>query len=258
MTRIFVLTGTILLLLSPPLKGQNQYNFHQFGNETADFLQQPLKWNRNDWLRLGLAGAGTFLAMQIDQPVREAMMKDRGYVKSVPVELGRLWGDTFSTAAFAGGFALHGLLADDRASGKIGFEIAQSALYAGGITTIMKALLGRARPFTEKGRSEFQPFAIMNDDYHALPSGHSTLAFALSTVLSRNAGSPTLKVIAYLPAALTAFSRIYQDYHWTSDVLLGGIIGYAVATWVVDQHESKESPVSVTSVYPLTIRIVLN
>ena len=240
------------------LPAQNRYDFSRFGNETVDFIKQPLRWEGNDWLKVGLATAGTALVMQLDQPVRDAMMKDRSYYKSTPIEVGRLWGEYYTIGAVAGGFALHGILAGDRSTQKVAFEIAQSALYAGGITAIFKLALGRARPFTNQGTAEYQPFTIFDDAYYSLPSGHTTLAFALSTVLSRNAGSPAFKIIAFLPAALTAFSRIYQDYHWTSDCVLAGIIGYAVATWVVDQHDRKDLPVSVSSVYPLTIRIVLN
>lgn len=258
MKRIFYSVLALILAWTSIVPAQNRYNFSQFGNETADFIKQPLRWEGNDWLKLGLATAGTVLVMQLDEPVRDAMLKDRSYYKSTPIEFGRLWGDYYTTVALAGGFALHGVLAGEKSTQKVAFEIAQSALYAGGVTAALKLLLGRARPFMNKGTSEFQPFTILDDDFHSLPSGHTTLAFALSTVLSRNAGSPALKIIAFLPAALTAFSRIYQDYHWTSDCLLGGIIGYVVATWVVDQHDGKEPPVSVSSVYPLTIRIVLN
>jgi len=249
---IFVLSCTAIL------PAQNRFNFSQFGNETVEFIRQPLHWEGNDWLRLGLATAGTVLVMQLDQPVRDAMLKDRGYYKSFPIEFGRRWGDNFTTIAAAGGFALHGILAGNRSTRKVAFEIAQSALYAGGITAALKLALGRARPFTNRGAFVYQPFTIFDDAYYSLPSGHTTLAFALSTVLSRNAGSPPLKIIAFLPAALTALSRVYQDYHWASDCVLAGIIGYAVATWVVDRHDRNESPVSVSSVFPLTIRIVLN
>jgi hypothetical protein len=255
-TRIGILF--CLLLVPSCLFPQNRYDLSQFGNETADFIKQPLEWKSSDWLRLGLAGASTFLAMQIDEPVRDALMKDLDYRKSAPVEFGRLWGETYVTVLVAGGFALHGALAQDNSTKKVGFEVVQAALYAGGITTVLKAALGRSRPFTERGAFNLRPFTILDDDFHSLPSGHTALAFALSTVLSRNADSRTLKIIAFLPAALTAFSRVYQDFHWTSDCLLGGIIGYAVATWVVDQHDRKDSPVRITSVYPLTIRIVLN
>jgi membrane-associated phospholipid phosphatase len=251
---------TILLFIIPQsfLFAQNRYNFSQFGNETADFIKQPLKWDGDDWLTLGAVGAGTILVMQIDQPVRDALTKNQSYRNSFPVKFGKLWGETYTTAAVAGAFALHGLLANAHSSNKVGFEIAQAALYAGGITTVLKAVIGRARPYTNKGPADYQPLTIFDDGYHSLPSGHSTLAFALSTVLSRNARSGALKILAYLPAVLTVFARESEDEHWTSDCILGGIIGYASATWAIDRHDQNDTRVTVSSIYPLTISINLN
>lgn len=246
------------MLCSPYLRAQNSLSFKQFGDETADFIKQPTRWDGNDWLKLGLAGAGTFLVMQFDQPVRDGVMKDRSYYDSAPIRFGKFWGETYSTAVFAGAFGLHGMLTNNNSTKKVGFEIAQAALYSGGITTILKLALGRARPYTNEGSTKYLPFTIMDDGFHSLPSGHCTLAFALSTVLSRNVDSRALKALVFVPAALTAFSRIYQDYHWASDCVLGAVIGYVVATWVVDLHDSKDSPVHISGIYPLTIRINLN
>jgi len=258
MRRRLLIALLLWIICVPFLFAQNRYNFSQFGNETIEFIKQPTRWEGNDWIRIGLVGAGTFLVMQVDQPIRDAVMKDRSAYNSTPVKFGKLWGETYSTAIFAGAFGLHGLLTDNNSTKKVAFEIVQAALYSGGITTILKAAIGRARPYTDKGAGNYQPFTILDDGLHSLPSGHATLAFALSTVLSRNADSKTLKVLAFVPAALTAFSRIYQDYHWASDCVLGAVIGYVVATWVVDLHGSKETPVHLTGIYPLTIRINLN
>jgi hypothetical protein len=248
----------LILACESSLLSQNKYNFVQFRDETVDFIKQPAKWDGNDWLKLGLIGAGTFLVMQVDQPIHDAVMRDQSYYKSFPVELGKLWGETYSTAIFAGAFGLHGILTDDKATKKVGFEIIQAALYSGGITSVLKFAFGRARPFMNKGSADYQPFTLLDDGFHSFPSGHTTLAFALSTVLSRNAQSSALKVLAFVPAALTMFSRVYQDYHWTSDCLLAAAIGFVVATWVVDLHDQKESTVQVSSICPLTIRIMLN
>ena len=263
-TRIILMRRRIVVMFLLPLLSvsslfsQNRYNFTQFKDETIDFLKQPTKWEGNDWLKLGLFSAGTFLVMQTDQPIRDAVMKDRNYVQSVPVKFGKLWGETYTTAVVAGAFGLHGLLTQNNSTKKVGFEIAQAALYSGGITGLLKFAVGRARPYTNKGAATYHPFTLWDDGFHSFPSGHSQLAFALSTVLSKNVDSRVLKVLAFVPAAMTVFSRVYQDYHWTSDCIASAIIGYVVATWVVDQHDGKESPVQLTGVYPLTIRINFN
>lgn len=245
---------SLLLFSGSSLFAQNKYNFSQFGHETGTFFKQPLHWEGSDWLKLGLMGAGTILAMQADQPVRDAVLKDQRYYKSVPIEAGRIWGDIYMPMALFGGFAFHSLITDDIGTRKIAYEIGQASLYAAAITYTMKFAFGRARPYKNEGANMFHPFTITDDGFHSLSSGHATIAFVLSTVLSRNAHSGFLKAVAYVPAVFTVVSRVYQDKHWVSDNLLGAAVGYFVATWVVDQHENNESVIS--SAYPLSIRIV--
>jgi membrane-associated phospholipid phosphatase len=254
------IASVVLLLITCQysLFSQNKYNFTQFRDETFDFVKQPARWEGNDWLKLGIVGAGTFLVMQADRPVRDAVMRDQSYYNSAPVIFGKMWGDNYTTLVVAGLFAARGLLTNDNSTKKVGFEIIQAALYSGGITAILKVVAGRARPYTNEGPADYRPITMLDDGFHSLPSGHTTLAFALSTVLSRNVHSTALKVLAYVPAALTAFSRVYQDYHWVSDCVLAAVIGYVSAAWIVDLHDQKDSPVHVSSIYPLTIRISLD
>ncbi len=239
----------------------NKYNFSQFGNETWSFVKQPAKWDGNDWLKLGLAGAGTFLVMQADQPIRDAVLRDNNkYYYSVPMEGGRMWGELYMPGLLFGGFAAYSLLTDDIGTRKIAYEIGQASIYAGLLTQALKISIGRARPYVGTGSKSFRPFSSFSfiKNYQSLPGGHSTVAFVLSTVLSRNAKPVWLKVLAYVPAVLTFTSRVYQDQHWTSDDFLGAVLGYSVATWVVDQHERNESRVHVSSIFPLTISVTLN
>lgn len=255
----FLLSLLLLFICETAVFAQNTYNFSQFGDETWSFIKQPTRWEGSDWLKLGLMGAGTFLAIKTaDQPIRDAVLRDQRYYKSVPIEGGRVWGEVYMPMALFGGFALHSLITDDVGTRKIAFEIGQASLYAATITYTMKFVFGRARPYTNEGANTFRPFTLVDDGFHSLSSGHATIAFVLSTVLSRNAHSGFLKVLAYVPAAFTVVSRVYQDQHWVSDNLLGAAVGYFVATWVVDHHEQEDSRIQMSSVYPLTIRIMLN
>jgi membrane-associated phospholipid phosphatase len=238
---------------------RNKYNFSQFGNETWSFIKQPTKWDGSDWLKLGLTGAGTFLVMQADQPIRDAVLKDQRYYKSVPIEFGRLWGELYAPVLLFGGFAIHSVLTDDVGTRKIAYEIGQASLYAGVTTYLLKMVIGRARPYVNEGSKSFHPFSSLffKQDYQSLPGGHNAVALVLSTVLSRNAKPVWLKGIAYVPAVLTFVSRVYQDQHWTSDDFLGAAVGFFIATWVVDQHENNKSMIEISSAFPLSIRIPL-
>ncbi|TSA25448.1 MAG: phosphatase PAP2 family protein [Ignavibacteriales bacterium] len=247
----------VLILLSSQSFAQNKYDISQFYNESIHFVKQPLNWEGSDWLKLGLVSAGTILAMQADQPIRDAVLRDQSFNGTVPELIGRYWGRGYATIFFAGAFGLHGLITDDQTTKKIGFEIVQATIYAGAITQFLKMTLGRARPYTNEGTRNYHPFSLWNDDYHALPSGEVTLAFSLSTVLSKNSKSDLLKIICYLPAVLTMASRVNRDMHWSSDTFLAAAIGYFVGDWVTNLHERQESAVEISAVYPLTIRIKL-
>jgi membrane-associated phospholipid phosphatase len=191
-----------------------------------------------------------------DEPVRDAVLRDRRYFKSVPIEAGRMWGEVYSPVLFFGGFAIHSLLTDDIGTRKVAYEIGQASLYTGIITYLLKVGIGRARPYVNEGATSFHPFSsLFNTDTHAYPGGHNAVALVLSTVLSRNARPLWLKALAYVPAALTFVSRIYQDQHWTSDDFAGAALGYLVATWVVDIHERQESPVTVSGTNRISISI---
>jgi membrane-associated phospholipid phosphatase len=260
MRHTFLLCLLLLIICESSLLAQNKYNFAQFGNETWSFIKQPTKWEGSDWLKLGLLGAGTFLVMQADQPVRDAVLRNQQYYKSVPIEFGRMWGEFYTPVLLFGGFATHSLLTEDLGTRKIAYEIGQASIYAGVTTHLLKMIIGRARPYVDEGARSFHPFSslLFKEDYQSLPGGHNTVAFVVSTVLSRNAKPVWLKGLVYLPAVLTFISRVYQDQHWTSDDFLGAAVGYFIATWVVDLHEREESRIRLSSVYPLTIRIVLN
>jgi membrane-associated phospholipid phosphatase len=262
----------LIFVCETSLFGQLKYTFSQFGNETWEFVKQPTKWDGNDYLKLGLVGAGTFIIMETaDQPVRDAVLRDgrfdtngktipgsQRYYKSFPIEFGRMWGELYAPIVLFGGFAIHSLITDDIGTRKIAYEIGQASLYAGAVTYLLKLAIGRARPYMNEGPTSFHPFSsLINTDYQSLPGGHNVIAFALSTVLSRNAGPVWLKVLAYVPAGLTFVSRVYQDRHWTSDDFLGAALGYFTATWVVDQHEQVERRIQISSLFPLTISIAL-
>lgn len=249
----------LILICESSLFGQQKFSFSQFGNESWDFIKQPTKWDGSDWLKLGLVSAATILLIHTaDQPIRDVVLRNQQFYNSLPIKIGNMWGDWYPTVIIGSAFALHGLLDDNSPSKKIAFEVVQAGIYTEILTQIIKHSFGRSRPYKELGSTSFKPFSFLGWDFTSMPAGHTTWAFSLSTVLSRNFKPVWLKVLAYIPAALTFVARIYQDHHWTTDNFVGAALGYFVATWVVDQHEKKEFMVEVTSGFPLTIAIPLN
>ncbi len=238
------------------LFAQNKYDVTEFKDETIQFVEQPLNWEVGDWLKFGLVAGATVAATQADQPVRNIVQRNPGYLNSVPIQAGYYWGVGYPTAILGVGFGLTGWLDDYTPLKKIGFEIIQATAYAELTKSLFTYSVGRSRPYNNKGPGVFRPFDLLDGAYQSFPGGHATAAFALSTVLAENTNSIWLKILCYVPAGLTDVARVYEDSHWTSDQVFGTAIGIFVASWVVNQHKpGKKSRVKISSVYPPSVSV---
>ena len=65
--------------------------------------------------------------------------------------------------------------------------------------------------------------------HFAFPSGHTTTAFMVFTLLALNFKRPAIQVVCSLAASLVGFSRIYLMIHWITDVLAGASLGIGIA-----------------------------
>jgi membrane-associated phospholipid phosphatase len=106
---------------------------------------------------------------------------------------------------------------------RVGFVFVAVAL-PGLIVTIVKRLIGRARPYAWEtgGPLNFEPFR-WSSEFASLPSGHGTTAFAAAFAIG--ALYPRLRVALWTLAGLIAMSRVAVSAHYPSDVLAGALIG---------------------------------
>lgn len=93
------------------------------------------------------------------------------------------------------------------------------------VTETIKYTVGKTRPRT--GRREYKPFS----GHKSFPSGHTTGAFSLATAIAHH--YPDYKVYAYGWATLVAISRLYEDAHWASDVVVGAAVGHYTTRWTM-------------------------
>lgn len=111
----------------------------------------------------------------------------------------------------------------------------QASITGSVITTSVKYLAGRRRPYsypsTEEAKPTFKgPFSRTPDGNsfnNSFPSGHTTVSFAIATVFaSEYRDKPVIPVLAYSLATLVGVSRIGENQHWTTDVFAGAAIGF--------------------------------
>jgi membrane-associated phospholipid phosphatase len=110
------------------------------------------------------------------------------------------------------------------------------ALWTGviGVTifaTIVKRVLGRARPRSEHAGKFLGPSFRHGNYRESFPSSHSASALAYSTVLAM--AYPQAAVTFWALGLTCAVLRYLMDAHWPSDVLAGIALGYlaGVVSW---------------------------
>lgn len=130
-------------------------------------------------------------------------------------------------AAYAGG-----RLAKAPALSRSAAHVGAALLAAGAANGALKYILGRERPSTTADNARFAPFTADNR-WQSFPSGHTTVAFSLAASVSEEARRPWVTALTYGGAALVGWSRVYEDKHWTSDVVGGALVGIAAGRGTV-------------------------
>lgn len=101
-----------------------------------------------------------------------------------------------------------------------GLHMAFSLLMSHLVVAACKKVLPRRRPYQVldnvlTGRK------LLKDP--SFPSGHSTAAFCIATVLSM--AIPAVTPVFIILAAMVSFSRVYLGLHYPSDVVVGALLG---------------------------------
>ncbi len=112
--------------------------------------------------------------------------------------------------------------------------------------TAIKVVAGRNRPSDVKPQSHFtgpQGYFKHQGTNSSFPSGHTALAFASATILTRETGNnPWIGVPAYLTAGAVGFSRVYVERHWLTDTFFGAALGYGIGSLVENRrHRDKRA-----------------
>ncbi|MFL5575689.1 MAG: phosphatase PAP2 family protein [Gemmatimonadaceae bacterium] len=118
-----------------------------------------------------------------------------------------------------------------------------------GVVTVAKILAGRARPYVDLEDPRDFGFGrgLRHEEYRSFPSGHTVMAFSAAAAVTSETSRwwPSSRwyvgPLMYGGASLVGASRMYNNKHWASDVLVGAAVGTFSGLKVVRYHHSHPS-----------------
>jgi hypothetical protein len=210
-------------------------------DDVKHVLTAPSRWKEQDWQNLGLATVGVIGAAAIlDRSIRDEMRRhapnNNGFMLGV-----ERFGAEYSLAVL-GGFYVAGAVGNNNTATAVAQDgLAASIIASGIITPTIKFITGRARPRENAGTATFHPFSTNYSSNSSFPSGHTTQAFALASVIANHYNETWVTCSSYTVAGLVGAARSYHGAHFASDVLAGALIGTLVGKSVVAHNKSLRS-----------------
>jgi membrane-associated phospholipid phosphatase len=146
-----------------------------------------------------------------------------------------------------------GRLANSHRAADLGLHGTEALAVGDGLAALMKVVVGRQRPYAD---TTFNPYnwqfmrgLTRDDSYHSFPSGHSVAAFSVAAAVTAETSRwwPSSRWLIgsamYGGAGLVGVSRMYDNQHWASDVVVGAAIGIFAGNKVVRyQHSHPGNP----------------
>lgn len=200
----------------------------------------PFELDSSDMLKVAAASATAVIVFANDEEIKEFSQANRNDLLDSLAVYGESVGGMGGVTAIGAGVII-GVVLDNEQIKRVSVMAAKTTLVSGMVTRALKMSFHRERPRKADSAYEFHGPAFHNQDV-AFPSGHTTQAFAIATVIAHEGRqySPMIPFLAYSAAAIGGWSRVNDNAHWASDVVAGALIGHLVAKNIINANSANK------------------
>jgi membrane-associated phospholipid phosphatase len=206
-------------------------------------------FTKADGLLAGTIVIGTFFAQRLDDHYAARLQDSSTQANKKLQTLATFVRTTAAPGALIIGTTMYavGRIAKVDRMAELGLH-GTEALLVGELTAgVLKGFIGRQRPSVRPRNPHSYGFLRGfggGDDFRSFPSGHTVAAFAAASAVTSQTSDwwPSSRFLIgtamYGGAALTGISRMYDNRHWASDVIVGAGIGTFAGLKVVRFNRS--------------------
>ncbi|HET9794076.1 MAG TPA: phosphatase PAP2 family protein [Thermoanaerobaculia bacterium] len=207
----------------------------RYFSDSVGMVTAPAHWTKTDWEKAGAFTVVLGGLIAADHGIDRAAQNNRSdftnHVSSATTSFGGGNGTEAAIVAIGAGLVFRS--PNLRDTGREALEA--SILTALVENLVIKPAFGRERPYQSNGKTDFD-FASSNSSF---PSGHTTQAFALASVVAARSRGWVVPTVAYTLASVIAFDRVNDHVHFASDVFAGAVFGTVVGKYIVHKHERE-------------------
>jgi len=203
---------------------------------------------------MAIGGGVIALTYLSDQSVKDFVDHNRSPFAKKLTDASYYWGNGKYLMPAVGVATLAAWAFNQNEYVKTGVMAFEAYLLSGAGVTILKYTAHRHRPLTGDGPYSYDGASLSTDSTkQSFPSGDTSNAFAVATIIAKRAHDRWTPPIAYTLASVVAYQRVYRNMHWVSDTLVGAALGYLSGIVVIDVNErlAKKNKGADWMIYPL-------
>ncbi len=206
--------------------------------DTGYIATSPWRWDEEDWTTASLVVGATGAVFFLDDEIRSFFQDNKNSATDHIESIFEPFGNAAFTIPALMGLYVYGRYGENERLERTALLAVESVLVTGLFSAALKGVVGRQRPFSGEGSDIFEPFSTGKNSF---PSGHTSSAFAVATVVANEYEEvPLIKPISYGIATMTALARVHGDRHFASDVIFGAALGYFISKAILKLHSNKK------------------